>query len=231
MRLVPPPELLALHQSFVIEEALSLIRHDLRNKLGTIRNASFYLGRKLQQAAPELAATDPRVPQFLALIGSESNAADAILTSRLPAANHAEILTGPTLLRRIHDLVAIPPRIRLLVESTTESRVRIDPDEAAVALFCLIENAVDAMEGTGGNIRLRVGEREGRVALEVEDDGPGFATGVHERALEPFFTTRPKRLGLGLNIARRIAARWDGTLELAAIDRGVRAALLLEHQG
>jgi signal transduction histidine kinase len=217
-----------LHQHFGVEEALSVIRHDVRNKLGSIRNASFYLGRKIQKAAPELVANDPRVPQFIELIGTESSATEAILQSRLPAAEHAEILPAPLILRRIHDLVPVPPKIRLIVETTTEPHVRINADEAAVAVFCLVENAVDALEGGGGVIRLRVVERDGRVAIEVEDDGPGLAAGVHQRAFEPFFTTRQARLGLGLNIARRIATRWGGTLELADLDRGVRAALVLK---
>jgi signal transduction histidine kinase len=228
MRIVPPAELITLHQHFVVEEALSVIRHDIRNKLGSIRNASFYLNRKLQKAAPDLATTDPRVLQFQTLIGSEIQAAEGVLQSRLPAPREADILRAPVILRRIHDLVALPPSIRLVMESTTELHVRIDPDEAAVAMFCLLENAVDAVDGVGC-IRLRVCERDDRVALEVEDDGPGFASGVHERAFEQFFTTRPSRLGLGLNISRRISTRWQGTIELVALARGVRAAMVLRR--
>lgn len=226
MKLVPPADLFTLHQHFVVEEALSVIRHDLRNKLGSVRNASFYIGRKLQKAAPTLATEDPRVPQFLALISTELDAADKEVQSRLPAPEAAHVMTASVLLRRIHDSVTMPPSIQLVIEPATESRVRVGPDEATLALFCLLENAVDALDGRGGTIRLRVRTRDGRAAFEVEDDGPGFAAGAQQRALEPFFTTRTGRMGIGLNIARRIAARWDATIELAPIDHGVRASLV-----
>ena len=68
---VLPAELYLLYQQFVAEESLSVIRHDLRNKLGSIRNAAFYVRRKLDKIAPEVAIKDPRVPEFLAMIATE----------------------------------------------------------------------------------------------------------------------------------------------------------------
>ena len=45
---------------------------------------------------------------------------------------------------------------------------------------------------------------------------------------EPFFSTKPGRLGLGLNIARRIAGRWGGTVDLLpGQSRGVVSTLSL----
>lgn len=227
MMVVPPSELFPLYQQFVVEEALSVMRHDLRNKLGSIRNAAFYVGRKLEKAAPDVATKDPRVPQLLALIGSEVQSAESTVQSRLLEAQGGEVLSADAILRRIHALVALPKALRVVVEVTGEPRVRVSIDEAAIALFCLIANGVDAMDGRDGTLCLRVRERDGRAALEVEDDGPGFAAGASERAFEPFFTTRPNRMGAGLKIARRIATRWKGTVELASLERGTRAALLL----
>src|SRR4051794_38903019 len=128
MRLVPPAELFPLHQHFVVEESLSVIRHDLRNKLGSIRNAAFYVGRKLQKAAPELAAADPRVPEFLSMIGREITSAEEGMATRLPAPDGAEVLTAAAILHRIRDLTTLPPNVQFVVELTTEPRVRIAAD-------------------------------------------------------------------------------------------------------
>src|SRR5262249_21948836 len=101
--------------------------------------------------------------------------------------------------------------------------------ELAVALYCLIENALDAVAEIGGGlVAVSCHEREDRDVIEVVDDGPGLSTDAATRALEAFLTTRPGRLGLGLNIARRTVGRSHGTLELGASrGRGTRAALVL----
>ena len=223
-RLVPE-ELFLLHQHFVVEEGLSLIRHDLRNKLGSIRNAAFYVGRKVAKSAPELAAADPRVPTFLALIGTELDASEHVLESRLPRVAPGESTPAAAIVQRVRDVVALPAGIRLTIDVATDARVRLSADEAALALICLIENAADALDGSG-NVHLGARIVDGDVAFAVDDDGPGFAPGVFERALEPYFTTRRGRMGIGLNIARRVAARWEGKLELAPRDRGVQAAVI-----
>jgi signal transduction histidine kinase len=229
MRLIPS-ELFLLHQQFVVEESLSVIRHDLRNKLGAIRNASFYVRRKLDKTAPEVAAKDPRIPEFLGMITTELDAAEILVQSRLPATAQAEPMAASAILERTRELVPLPANVKLTVEHATDPRVRISPEEAALAMFCLVQNAVDALDERGGAIRIGIGADDGHIALEVDDDGPGFAAGAQERVLEPFFTTRAGRMGVGLNIARRIMQRWSGKIAIAPLERGVRAALLLKAE-
>src|SRR5258705_9328023 len=136
MKLIPT-ELFLLHQELVVEEALSTIRHDLRNKLGSVRNAAFYIRRKVDKAAPDLGATDLRIPQFFALIPSELDAAEAILKSRLRPADRAEDVAASAIVHRVRELVTFPANVRVLVAVATDVRVRIDRDEAALALVCL----------------------------------------------------------------------------------------------
>ena len=80
----------------------------------------------------------------------------------------------------------------------------------------LIENALDAMDGTG---TLRVATRADRddVVIEVGDTGPGMPPQVAARAFEAFYTTKDvgKGTGLGLDIARRIIVeRHGGTIAI-----------------
>jgi signal transduction histidine kinase len=75
----------------------------------------------------------------------------------------------------------------------------------------LIDNAVDAMEGSG---MLRVATRVdgGKVVIEIGDTGPGMPPQVVARAFEAFYTTKEvgKGTGLGLDIARRIVVERHG---------------------
>ena len=69
----------------------------------------------------------------------------------------------------------------------------------------LIDNAVDAMGGTG-TLRVSTSVNETSVVVEIGDTGPGMPQEVQARAFEPFYTTKDvgKGTGLGLDISRRI---------------------------
>ena len=57
---------------------------------------------------------------------------------------------------------------------------------------------------------------DGRVALDVLDDGPGVPENLRAQIFEPFFTTHSKGTGLGLSISRELAEANGATLELCA---------------
>ncbi|BDU16450.1 ATP-binding protein [Lysobacter auxotrophicus] len=80
-------------------------------------------------------------------------------------------------------------------------------------LLNLIFNACDAMAGEDGrHLTVHSHSRRDSVRLTVADDGPGIATGMHERIFEPFQTSKPNGLGLGLAICRTIVESHRGRL-------------------
>jgi signal transduction histidine kinase len=86
----------------------------------------------------------------------------------------------------------------------------------------LIDNAVDAMGGTG-TLRITARGTAQGVVVEVADDGPGVPDEVAAHAFEPFFTTKEvgKGTGLGLDISRRIVVeRHGGDISLESRDGG-----------
>ena len=80
----------------------------------------------------------------------------------------------------------------------------------------LIDNAVDAMEGTG-RLRVTVRAEDDAIVVEIADTGAGLTDEVAARAFDAFYTTKDvgKGTGLGLDIARRvIVERHSGTIDL-----------------
>jgi signal transduction histidine kinase len=80
----------------------------------------------------------------------------------------------------------------------------------------LVDNAVDAMDGSG-TLTVRTRSEEGSVVVSVHDTGPGLDAESLERAFEAFYTTKEvgRGSGLGLDIARRIVVdRHGGTIEV-----------------
>ena len=227
----PPTDLEALLRVFVIEEAASVLRHKLRNKLGTIRNAAYYLRRKVQGSP---LWEDVRIPEFFDLIGGELDAAEKALRSQLSPppceSEHASVCDVSTIAADLLAASAAPAGIRKLPPvAPAPVWVQAEQRELALALHCLIENALDALTDAGGGvIEIRCAPGADVCAVEVIDDGPPVTTEAIAKWLEPLYTTRPGRAGMGLKIAHRIAHRAGGTLELrVGSERGVRAVLVL----
>jgi signal transduction histidine kinase len=93
--------------------------------------------------------------------------------------------------------------------------VRGDRVQLQQVMLNLIMNACEAMAGIRTEERkltVRTLAADGRVYLTVTDHGPGFAPEEHERLFEPYYTTKPHGLGLGLSISRTIVAAHGGKL-------------------
>jgi signal transduction histidine kinase len=79
----------------------------------------------------------------------------------------------------------------------------------------LLMNAADAVEA-GGRVAVESASEEGAVRLSVADTGRGMGAEEQDRALEPFFTTRPEGTGLGLTVVQRIAHAHGAELAIAS---------------
>ena len=104
-------------------------------------------------------------------------------------------------------------------------QVTLDLARIREAVANLIENAIEAVGG-GGCIWLRSrAADEGSVAIEVEDNGPGFPTDA--AVFDVFYSTKPEGTGLGLPIAHRTATDHGGTLQASIAGGRTRFVLKL----
>jgi signal transduction histidine kinase len=202
----------ALHRRFVVHEATAVLRHDLRNRHAAVRNATFYVRRRVEKEAAALVQQDARVSKFFDLMGTELDAAEKLLVERLP---HLD--PPATVMSQVDEAIdaALREAPDVLVQHSGLSAL-IGTGELAVAVLCLVENAKEAGAATIAIASSLEGER---VKIDVCDDGPGMP--------EPP-TPRDGHLGVGLRIVRRIASRAGGELVLGSRDgRGVLATLVL----
>jgi signal transduction histidine kinase len=96
-------------------------------------------------------------------------------------------------------------------------------------LVNLLLNACDASR-QGDRVEIRTRAEEGRMLLEVTDQGKGIPEALAERVLEPFFTTKPQGQGsgLGLAIAREIVRMHRGDITIERLQpRGTRIRIAL----
>jgi len=99
---------------------------------------------------------------------------------------------------------------------------RVELQQVAVNL---ILNAIEAMSGTAQGERellIRTAQADGEgVLVAMADSGPGLPPASLERLFEPFYTTKPSGLGIGLSICRSIIEGHGGRLWASAnVPRG-----------
>lgn len=111
--------------------------------------------------------------------------------------------------------------------------VRVDRRLFKKALSEVITNAVEACREKGGGM-ITIGVRDGpeKVEIMVSDTGPGIPESVIPYVFDPFFTTNPKGLGMGLSIALRIVREHGGVIRIAnEAGGGARVTIGLPKDG
>jgi two-component system NtrC family sensor kinase len=95
-------------------------------------------------------------------------------------------------------------------------KVCASPSEMQQVFLNLINNALDAMEKTGGKIDITTRVEADRVVVDVADTGPGIPQANLGRIFDPFFTTKPvgKGTGLGLSICYGIIHKMGGEISV-----------------
>ncbi|MBN2070741.1 MAG: PAS domain S-box protein [Candidatus Krumholzibacteriota bacterium] len=103
------------------------------------------------------------------------------------------------------------PGVEISFEDTEEIAVKADREGLRKILVNLIENALDAMEGSG--ILSISTARDGEMTeISVIDNGCGLPGEIEERLFEPYFSTKTNGTGLGLAICESIAREMEGEI-------------------
>ena len=210
------------------------VAHEIRNPLTAIKAAMFL---QLKKSPP---GSQDRVD--LDLVSGEINRLEHIVRDFLQFARPGEpqLVTAPAVqpLRQVQTLLAPQlekSNIRLLLEASPPTHLRIDPDQIEQVLINLVQNAAEAIRHDG-TITLRArrdtrtlgGVATNVVVLEVSDTGPGIPPEVEKRLFDPFFTTKRGGTGLGLSIGARIVQQHGGVMQCQTrANRGTTFGIVL----
>jgi nitrogen fixation/metabolism regulation signal transduction histidine kinase len=137
--------------------------------------------------------------------------------ARIPKPNF-QILSVADLFRRVETLLQQHISSNKISFSTsvnpTSLELTADPELVEQVLINLLRNAVDAVGGKEGatiSMTGRVGD-QGRVIVEVTDNGLGISKDMAERIFVPFFTTKPNGSGIGLSLSRQVMRAHRGSI-------------------
>ena len=200
------------------------IAHEIRNPVGAMSHAA-----QLLAESPGLSGEDRRLTQIMQANSSRvSGIIDNVLQLSRREAPKPQELTLAAWTARFRDEFCATlelPRTQLQIDvASGDVPVRIDGSQLHQIIWNLCQNAVMHALPTAAaaGIQLRYGRLGGvgRPYLQVTDRGPGIATADAERIFEPFFTRAQRGTGLGLFLARELAAANGATLLYEAREGG-----------
>jgi len=200
------------------------IAHDLRNPLGSVRNAAYYLKRIIP-------GDEPEIVEYLGIINQEVTAADRIISNLLKIGRSPRTVKQDVDIAKAvgeaFDRIESAPGIRIRLSADPDPFVvRADPDQIRQILDNLMSNAAQAMGGNGEIIIEATRDRRND-KIVFSDTGPGIAPEIRDILFQPLVTTKARGTGLGLTICRQIVERHGGTINVA--DVGSPGAALVIH--
>ncbi len=117
-----------------------------------------------------------------------------------------------TITEQLRD-VAKERAVRIRLEPGSLPALMADATQIRQVLFNLLNNAIDAAaETSNGVVSIRCYHDRATIEIEVNDNGKGIASEIAEHVFEPFQTTKPCGLGLGLPLSLRIVNAHGGQL-------------------
>lgn len=193
-----------------IGELATMVAHDLRNPLQGIANAVFYLKKNMVQK-------EGKQQKMLGLIEEDVKYSDKIVSDLLDYSRgmqlHLEEINPKALVEVALSAVEIPANIS--VSNQTEDKPKFQADMLCMkrAFVNIIRNAVEAMP-KGGTLVLKSRALNREVEFVFSDSGVGISKEDFGKIFTPLFTTKPKGMGFGLPICRRVAEAHGGKISV-----------------
>jgi signal transduction histidine kinase len=195
----------------LIRRIASVVGHELRNPLAVINNSAYFLKTKLGQSG----SLDAKVEKHLGIVVSEIQRTDKMIADILTYSRPMQVTPGTVALGAIVQAqlaaMAMPSTIKV-EKKVKEVEAKGDEKLLGDAVRRFLDNAVEAM-AEGGSMTITVGKEKEMAFVEVKDSGSGIKPEVLAELFEPFRTGKPRGLGLGLALARKIALAHSGKVE------------------
>ncbi|MFW6180972.1 MAG: ATP-binding cassette domain-containing protein [Spirochaetota bacterium] len=201
-----------------VREMAAAVAHQIRNPLGILRVSMEMLRDDFQAASNQ-----DNYLRIIETVLDEVNALGLVVSNflsfaRQPALNRKtcavkELVYGSLGCLPLDHFPGV--RIHTAIEDGVPS-LYIDKSLMEQAIANLVINALQASP-TGGTVDITCRQQDGKLCIEVRDEGPGMDEETVRKIFNPFFTTKPSGTGLGLSIVHKILEQHNGSIEVHSV--------------
>lgn len=217
-----------------IGEMSAVLAHEIRNPAASIRGAIQELSENSR-----LEGTDA---QLMKIAIHETDQLEKIVSDFLgfvrPHPRGKERFAVSQLLDEVAQVaercLIYNDKVRIVREWPEDlGSIMADRGQIRQAVLNVIRNGVEAMPG-GGELRIGAGEdgeSVGHVGILVEDEGNGVSPEEARKMFDPFYTTKPHGIGLGMSIVHRIVTSHGGSIDIESNEgKGTTVRMVLPRE-
>lgn len=187
---------LMAEKSAATTRLLRTLAHEVRNPLTNINLA-------VEQLENEL--SDEELKLFTDIIRRNSHRINELISTLLNTSRPADIqLAEVSLIEVLEQTIAQASDriqlkgVRLIKDFQSDINLLLDANQLKIALLNIVVNAIEATQLTDGFLRISTFSQPQKYILKIEDNGCGISKENLSRLFEPYFTSKPTGMGLGL---------------------------------
>lgn len=189
------------------------IAHEIRNPLTNVIMAA-------QQLAKVLKTKEPQLRQ-IEMILHNTERINYLITELLNCARPPKLNLLKSNIHQLLDEVLESVKTKIAVQKIKINRkyaakpalINLDREQIERAFLNIIINAIDAMP-RGGRLTILTEQRGNLLVVKIQDSGKGIPEADIIRIFDPFFSSKPGGVGLGLTICYGIIVSHQGTIEV-----------------
>lgn len=182
----------------------SMVGHDLRGPLNTVKNAVY-----IMQTQPDKSAEMMRL--INSAVDTSTHLLDELRGMTKETPFKFEDIDMTNLIKSVIYETPLPPTVKVETDLKGKCVLKVDRIKMRRVLDNLLRNAVDAMP-RGGELYLSTRMDSDDVFIQVRDTGVGIPESMMKNLFKPFVTTKDSGTGLGLNFCRRTVEAHGGEI-------------------
>ncbi|MBN2164427.1 MAG: HAMP domain-containing histidine kinase [Pontiellaceae bacterium] len=204
-----------------------MLRHRLLNFVSGVKSANVLLASELEDRLA------PREREYFSMIQKECDLITfmterleslfAVLPAPAPARLEDAIMTIMTDVRGVHPMADIALE---LDPACTGHELKVCSSALRTALM---ESVSNAYEFSRKPVSISIADSDQACRIQVLDEGRPMTDEVIAMAFEPFYSTRPRHVGVGLSIAKRYVEDRSGAMTISSCEDGNCTAFVLPY--
>ena len=192
----------------VIGQLSSNIAHDIRNPLGTIKNAGVIIGKENKNSNEIISRELNRINISVRRISHQvEEVLNYVRTTPMILKSHSINQT----LQEAIDTLDIPQNISINIPKN-DITIKFDHEKILIVFINIILNAIQSIGDKNGIITITTSETSSDITLEFENSGPNISSNDLKHIFDTLFTTKLEGTGLGLSSCKNIIEQHNGEI-------------------
>ncbi len=210
------------------QRLLLTLAHEVRNPLTNI-----YLS--LDQLRPNVTTEGPQ--NLVEIISRNSKRISSLITQLLDTSKPVDIALQKISLNKVVEESVAAALDRVMLKSIAlqvdyqegDALVMADLAQLKIAFLNIIINAIEAMAENEGRLLIEVKSQGAKYIVFITDNGNGISEEDISKLFEPYFTSKPKGMGLGLASTLNIIQSHKGAVDVVStLNQGTTFSIAFE---